>query len=190
VGSHLRPDPSTVNATLTICAISGKIEKAPRPVVASAWYEFRDVTDITDLPRQLWQAWRQQGGSVVRRFPPPWSVEELDACFVVTDSTRQRIAYVHFEDDPERRSAAKLLSRDEALRIAGRCLSRQSSPSIPGLTRAAENRMSLHSGRLAKSKTCASPAAAILWRESAKGCDLGHRGLCEITTGVVVRTVA
>jgi len=21
-----------------------------------------------------------------RRFPPPWSVEELDACFVVTDS--------------------------------------------------------------------------------------------------------
>jgi len=37
----------------------------------------------------------------------------------VTDSTRQRIAYVHFEDDPERRSAAKLLSRDEALRIAG-----------------------------------------------------------------------
>jgi hypothetical protein len=56
---------------------------------------------------------------MVRRFPPPWSVEELDACFVVTDSTRQRIAYVHFEDDPERRSAAKLLSRDEALRIAG-----------------------------------------------------------------------
>ena len=55
---------------------------------------------------------------MVRRFPPPWSVEELDACFVVTDSTRQKIAYVHFEDDPERRSAAKLLSRDEALRIA------------------------------------------------------------------------
>jgi len=23
-----------------------------------------------------------------RRFPPPWSVEELDECFVVTDSTR------------------------------------------------------------------------------------------------------
>jgi hypothetical protein len=54
-----------------------------------------------------------------RRFPPPWSVEELDACFVVTDSTRQKLAYIHFEDDPERRSVAKLLSRDEALRIAG-----------------------------------------------------------------------
>ena len=24
-----------------------------------------------------------------RRFPPPWSVEEMDACFVVTDSAGQ-----------------------------------------------------------------------------------------------------
>jgi len=54
-----------------------------------------------------------------RRFPPPWSLGELDSCFVVTDSTRQKLAYIHFEDDPERRSAAKLLSRVEALRIAG-----------------------------------------------------------------------
>jgi hypothetical protein len=52
-----------------------------------------------------------------RRFPPPWSVEELDACFVVTDSAGQQLAYVNFEDEPGRRSAAKLLSR-EARRIA------------------------------------------------------------------------
>jgi hypothetical protein len=52
-------------------------------------------------------------------FPPPWSVQELDACFVVTDSTKQKLAYVYFEEDPERRSATKLLSRGEALRIAG-----------------------------------------------------------------------
>jgi hypothetical protein len=52
-------------------------------------------------------------------FPPPWSVQELDACFVVTDSNRQELAYVYFEDDPGRRSAAKLLSRDQALRVAG-----------------------------------------------------------------------
>jgi hypothetical protein len=25
-----------------------------------------------------------------RRFPPPWTVEELDACFVVRDHKRQR----------------------------------------------------------------------------------------------------
>jgi hypothetical protein len=33
-----------------------------------------------------------------RRFPPPWSVEELDACFVVKDSTGQKQAYVYYED--------------------------------------------------------------------------------------------
>jgi len=27
-----------------------------------------------------------------RRFPPPWSVEELDACFVVKDGARQKVA--------------------------------------------------------------------------------------------------
>jgi hypothetical protein len=55
----------------------------------------------------------------MRLFPLPWSLDELDTCFVVSDSTKQKLAYVHFEDDPERRSAARLLSRDEALRIAG-----------------------------------------------------------------------
>jgi hypothetical protein len=53
-----------------------------------------------------------------RRFPPPWSVEELDACFVVRDHNGQQLAYVYFEDEPGRRSAAKLLSKNEARRIA------------------------------------------------------------------------
>jgi hypothetical protein len=53
-----------------------------------------------------------------RRFPPPWSVEELEACFVVRDHKGQALAYVYFEDEPGRRSAAKLLSKDEARRIA------------------------------------------------------------------------
>jgi hypothetical protein len=53
-----------------------------------------------------------------RRFPPPWSVEELDGCFVVKDSAGQQLAYVYFEEEPGRRSAAKLLSKDEARRIA------------------------------------------------------------------------
>jgi hypothetical protein len=53
-----------------------------------------------------------------RRFPPPWSVEETDACFIVRDHSGQKLAYVYFEDEPGRRSAAKLLTRDEARRIA------------------------------------------------------------------------
>jgi precorrin-6B methylase 2 len=28
------------------------------------------------------------------RFPPPWTVEELDACFVVIDSAGQKLAYI------------------------------------------------------------------------------------------------
>jgi hypothetical protein len=35
----------------------------------------------------------------MRRFPPPWSVDELDACFVVTDGAGQKLAYVNFEDE-------------------------------------------------------------------------------------------
>jgi hypothetical protein len=53
-----------------------------------------------------------------RRFPPPWSVEEQDACFVVRDHNGQQLAYVYFEVEPGRRSAAKLLTKDEARRIA------------------------------------------------------------------------
>jgi hypothetical protein len=53
-----------------------------------------------------------------RRFPPPWSVEETDACFIVRDKNGQALAYVYFEDKPRRRTAAHLLTRDEARRIA------------------------------------------------------------------------
>ena len=50
---------------------------------------------------------------------PLLSVEEEPTCFIVRDQTGQKLAHVYFEDDPGRRSAAKLLSRDQALRVAG-----------------------------------------------------------------------
>ena len=53
-----------------------------------------------------------------RRFPPPWTVEETDACFIVRDHNGQALAYVYCEDEPGRRSASKLLTRDEARLIA------------------------------------------------------------------------
>ena len=53
-----------------------------------------------------------------RRFPPPWSIEETDACFIVRCGLDQALAYVYYEEESGRRSAAKLLSKDEAWRIA------------------------------------------------------------------------
>jgi hypothetical protein len=41
-----------------------------------------------------------------RRFPPPWSVEDIGAAFVVRDSAGQKLAYVYFEDEPGQRSAS------------------------------------------------------------------------------------
>jgi len=53
-----------------------------------------------------------------RRFPPPWSIEDIEAAFVVKDSAGQKLAYVYYEEEPGRRSSAKLLTKDEARRIA------------------------------------------------------------------------
>jgi hypothetical protein len=53
-----------------------------------------------------------------RRFPPPWLVEDVGAAFVVKDASGQKLGYFYYEEEPGRRSAAKLLSKDEARRIA------------------------------------------------------------------------
>ena len=53
-----------------------------------------------------------------RRFPAPWSAELQPNYYVVRDANRQQLTYVYFENEPGRRSAAKLLTKDEARRIA------------------------------------------------------------------------
>jgi hypothetical protein len=45
-----------------------------------------------------------------RRFPPPWTVGEEVDCNVVRDHNGQQLAYVYFEDEPGRRSAARFLT--------------------------------------------------------------------------------
>ena len=59
----------------------------------------------------------------VRTSPLPATVDDSDMklgqeCFIVRDGNGQALAYVYFEDEPGRRSAAKLLTPDEARRIA------------------------------------------------------------------------
>jgi len=53
-----------------------------------------------------------------RHFPPPWTIEELDSCFVVKDANGQALAYMYFEKEQHRRRRRELLTRDEARRIA------------------------------------------------------------------------
>jgi hypothetical protein len=53
-----------------------------------------------------------------RRFPPPWSIEERQESFIVKDANGQALAYLYFEDEPQRQMSMKRLSRDEAFLIA------------------------------------------------------------------------
>jgi hypothetical protein len=41
-----------------------------------------------------------------RSFPPPWTVEETEASFIVKDQAGRSLAYVYFEEEPGLRAAA------------------------------------------------------------------------------------
>jgi hypothetical protein len=53
-----------------------------------------------------------------RRFPAPWRVEELDESYVVIDGLGLRLAYLYFENEPQRQMSMKRMSKDDAWRIA------------------------------------------------------------------------
>jgi hypothetical protein len=78
---------------------------------------------------------REAGPHHARRFPPPWSVEELDACLIVKDRDGQKLAYVYFED--ERRIAVNIAKLAELLRgaKARRVAAKELRPSAPTLDR-------------------------------------------------------
>jgi|KBSMisStandDraft_5_1062788.scaffolds.fasta_scaffold1172938_2 hypothetical protein len=48
--------------------------------------------------------------SFVRRFPPPWTVEAIEAGFKVIDARGQGIAYVYGHPDPRDASTANALT--------------------------------------------------------------------------------
>jgi hypothetical protein len=53
-----------------------------------------------------------------RRFPPPWSVEDIGGSFVVKASNDRPLVFIYYREAAGRRSLAKLLSRNAARRIA------------------------------------------------------------------------
>jgi len=52
------------------------------------------------------------------RFPPPWTVEAIEAGFKVIDSNGQTVAYVYGHADAHDAQVSNGLTLDEARRIA------------------------------------------------------------------------
>ena len=53
-----------------------------------------------------------------RHFPLPWTAELQAGCYVVRDAIGQIVSWHYFRDDPNTARQAKVLTRDEARRIA------------------------------------------------------------------------
>jgi hypothetical protein len=53
-----------------------------------------------------------------RRFPPPWTVEQIPGGLKVCDANGQSLAYVYSRETPEPAITAHVLTEDEARSIA------------------------------------------------------------------------
>ena len=53
-----------------------------------------------------------------RRFPPPWSADKIPGGYVVRDANGQSLVYVYSRDNEAEALQAKVLTKDEARRIA------------------------------------------------------------------------
>ena len=83
-----------------------KIETKGRVFLAAP--RTRAVTALPEpegLPSRSWRGRHHAAMPEPRRFPPPWSVEGTDACFIVRDANGQALAYVYFAVEPTRGAA-------------------------------------------------------------------------------------
>ena len=53
-----------------------------------------------------------------RRFPAPWTVEQIPGGLKICDANGQSLAYVYSRENPNEANMAKVLTEDEARRIA------------------------------------------------------------------------
>jgi hypothetical protein len=97
----------------------------------------RELDDVRE-DRDRWRE-RDPGGDcsraeMARRFPPPWSVEETEVCYIVRDANGQALAYVYFEEEPGRSHGFLCCRRDLSYWMQTRiaeCECRSSPPSSP-----------------------------------------------------------
>ena len=54
----------------------------------------------------------------MRRFPPPWTVEKIPGGFRILDANQRSLAYVYSRETLSDAQIAKVLTEDEARRIA------------------------------------------------------------------------
>jgi hypothetical protein len=53
-----------------------------------------------------------------RRFPPPWRADKIPGGYVVRDTNGQELAYIYSRENEAEARQAKVLTKDEARRIA------------------------------------------------------------------------
>ena len=53
-----------------------------------------------------------------RRFPAPWTAEQIPGGYVVKDATGQSLAYVYVRETKTEADTAHVLTMDEARRVA------------------------------------------------------------------------
>jgi hypothetical protein len=53
-----------------------------------------------------------------RRFPAPWRADKITGGYVVRDANRQALAHIYSRDGEAEALQAKVLTKDEARRIA------------------------------------------------------------------------
>jgi hypothetical protein len=55
---------------------------------------------------------------MARRFPAPWTIERIPGGYVVKDATDQALAYIYARETRADADTAKVLTMDEARRVA------------------------------------------------------------------------